>query len=133
MSKFVTQTYYLNMEHPSRWYAVCTKSRFEKKLAEKLNSKGIEAYTPVRKTLKQWSDRKKWVDEVLIRSYVFVRITPLQYDTVLNTPGAVRMCGWKASPPHPRYADKVVENYCRNRYGNHWKFPLTCPPEPRSG
>jgi transcription antitermination factor NusG len=80
------------------WYAVYTKSRHEKKLAGRLSERGIEAYIPLRKTLKQWSDRKKPVEEVLIRSYVFVKILPAQYDTVLGHPGAVRFIRFNGRP-----------------------------------
>ncbi len=86
------------MEHTLRWYAVYTKSRQEKKLASRLSSCGIEAYTPLRKTLKQWSDRKKMVEEPLIRSYVFVRISRPMYDAVLDTPGAVRFVWFGGEP-----------------------------------
>jgi len=77
------------MEDPAKWYAVYTKSRTEKKLTGRLNEKGIESYLPLRKTLKQWSDRKKIVEEPLISSYVFVNIQNSRYYDVLNTQGAV--------------------------------------------
>jgi transcription antitermination factor NusG len=81
-----------NIQHPSsaHWHALYTRSRNEKKVSERLTEKGIEAYVPLHKVLHQWSDRKKWVEEPLIRSYVFVRIEPEHYYEVLNTPGAVR-------------------------------------------
>ena len=87
-------------DHP--WYAVYTKSRYEKKLAEKLNEKGIEAYVPLKKVVRQWSDRKKLVAEPLIRSYCFVRPQPgpRQYDEVLDTDGAVRFI-WFSGKPAP--------------------------------
>jgi transcriptional antiterminator RfaH len=90
------------MENQAHWYAVYTKPRSEKKLANRLNDQGIEAYLPLRRTLKQWSDRKKMVDEPLISSYVFVRIFQEHYFTVLNTPGAVKyiwFCGKPAAIP----------------------------------
>ena len=82
------------------WYAVYTKSRHEKMLAELLREKGIEAYVPLRKVVRQWSDRKKLVAEPLIRSYCFVRPGPKDYYEVLNTEGAVRYVWFsgKAAP-----------------------------------
>jgi len=84
------------------WYAVYTKSRYEKKLAENLKEKGIEAYVPLRKVVRQWSDRKKLVAEPLIRSYCFVRPEPgpKQYSEVLETDGAVRFI-WFSGKPAP--------------------------------
>lgn len=86
------------MDQESGWYAVYTKSRQEKSLLSRLSVQGIESYVPLRKTLKQWSDRKKWVEEVLIRSYVFVKVRRNQYDAVLNTPGAVRFIWFDGKP-----------------------------------
>ena len=82
----------MNNDHPvsSKWHALYTRSRTEKKVAERLIKEGIESYVPLRKVLHQWSDRKKWVEEPLIRSYVFVKIFPEQYYQALNIPGAVR-------------------------------------------
>jgi len=72
------------------WYAVYTRSRTEKQTQELLLRSGIEVYLPLVKNLKQWSDRKKWVEEPLFRSYLFVHISPAEYYDVLNIPGAVR-------------------------------------------
>lgn len=82
------------------WYAVYTRSRHEKMLAQLLNEKRIEAYVPLRRVLRQWSDRRKLVDEPLIRSYCFVRPEPSQYYDVLNTDGAVRYV-WFSGKPAP--------------------------------
>ena len=56
------------------WYVLYTKSRNEKLVAERLKEIGIETYCPVLKKVKQWSDRKKVVEEPLFKSYVFVRL-----------------------------------------------------------
>lgn len=71
------------------WFAIYTKSKFEKKVHALLLEQAIEAYLPLQKKLHQWSDRKKWVESPLINSYVFVRITEKDYFRVLNTPGVV--------------------------------------------
>jgi transcriptional antiterminator RfaH len=86
------------MEKTAHWYAVYTKPRNEKKLADRLNRRGVEAYLPLRRTLKQWSDRRKMVEEPLISSYVFVNISQEKYFDVLNTPGAVRYIWFSGKP-----------------------------------
>ncbi len=73
-----------------KWYAIYTKPRWEKKVADLLLDKKIEHYLPLQKVLKQWSDRKKWIREPLFRSYVFVYISPEEYLPALQTPGVVR-------------------------------------------
>lgn len=83
-----------------RWFAAYTKPKNEKKVLERLTANGIEAYLPLQKSLKQWSDRKKLVEEPVIRSYIFVRITEKDYYKVLNTVGVIRYVTFegKAAP-----------------------------------
>jgi len=78
------------MRNQYQWYPVYTNPRAEKKAYEHLVKKSIEVYLPLKKTLKQWSDRKKWVQEPLITSYVFVYIKISEMAAVLTTPGISR-------------------------------------------
>ncbi|MBT2562819.1 UpxY family transcription antiterminator [Pedobacter sp. ISL-68] len=73
-----------------RWYPVYTRSRAEKKANEELNRKGIQTYLPLKKVVKQWSDRKKIVEEPLIKSYLFAYISAREYAEVLMTNGVAR-------------------------------------------
>lgn len=73
-----------------RWYPVYTRSRAEKKAYDELLRKNIVAYLPLKKTLKQWSDRKKIVEEPLIKSYLFVYISAKEHAEVLMTNGISR-------------------------------------------
>ena len=57
-----------------KWIAVYTKSRHEKAVIKELENKNIEAYCPMFKERRQWSDRKGWVEFPLFRSYVFAKI-----------------------------------------------------------
>lgn len=77
-------------EASPKWYPVYTRSRAEKQAFELLQNKGMEVYLPLQKTLKRWSDRKKWVTEPLFQSYLFVRIIQQQQTEVLMTKGVVR-------------------------------------------
>jgi transcriptional antiterminator RfaH len=72
------------------WYALYTRSRTEKKVEIELRHRDITLFLPMRKTLRQWSDRKKWVEVPLFNSYIFVYISEKQYLDVLRTPNAVR-------------------------------------------
>jgi transcriptional antiterminator RfaH len=73
-----------------KWYPVYTRSRAEKKASDELNRKGIATYLPLKKTVKQWSDRKKIIEEPLIKSYLFVYISAKEYAEVLMTNGITR-------------------------------------------
>ncbi len=97
-----------------KWYAIYTKPRWEKKVADLLLDKKIEHYLPLQKVLKQWSDRKKWIREPLFRSYVFVYISPEEYLPALQTPGVVRFVTFEkkavAIPPVQIEAIKTFIN-----------------------
>ena len=91
-----------------KWYPVYTLPRNEKKANAALSSKGVETYLPLRRQLKQWSDRKKWVDEPFITSYLFVRIPAQAQREVLNTRGIARFIyfgGKVASMPDRQMSD----------------------------
>lgn len=72
------------------WYVLYTKSRYEKAVADKLALEGIDAYCPLLKKKKLWSDRWKWVHEPLFRSYCFVSLEDKDRDSVFTIPGVVR-------------------------------------------
>lgn len=71
------------------WHALYVNSRAEKKVCEVLNSRNIEAYVPLVKTLRQWSDRKKKVELPLMNGYVFVNTSTKENDAILQTKGVV--------------------------------------------
>ncbi len=72
-----------------RWYAIYTRPRHEKKVYGMLVEQGTECYLPLEKTLRQWSDRKKWISQPMFRSYVFVFIDIKNYLNVLKIDGIV--------------------------------------------
>ena len=74
----------------SKWYPVYTNPRAEKKAHQSLINKGVETYLPLHRQLKKWSDRKKWVEEPFIKSYLFVRIKDHEQTEVLMTKGISR-------------------------------------------
>ncbi|MCB9044868.1 MAG: UpxY family transcription antiterminator [Chitinophagales bacterium] len=82
------------------WYVLYTKSRNEKKVAKRLEEKGIEVYCPLREEVRQWSDRKKKVAEPVFRSYLFVNLADYTKESVevLYTPGTVRFLWWNNKP-----------------------------------
>lgn len=86
------------MTEEKKWYAVYTKSRCEKKVADLLLKKGIENYCPLNKVQKQWSDRKKIILIPLFTSYVFVRISPEEHVTIRQTQGILNFVYWLSKP-----------------------------------
>jgi len=66
------------------WYAVNCKYRCEKIVARDLQYKGIEAYVPTLKRVKQYASRKKLLESALIPSHVFVKINRDCYLQILQ-------------------------------------------------
>jgi len=78
-----------NNPYQYQWFALYTKSRAEKKVLAALSQMGIEVYLPLRKELRYWSDRRKWVEMPIINSYVFVCIRMDEYRRVFDCKGVV--------------------------------------------
>jgi transcription antitermination factor NusG len=78
------------MDHTYKWYPIYTRSRAEKKTQLAFARKNITSYLPLRKVEKQWSDRKKLVEEPLLKSYLFVYISAKEYTEVMMTEGVAR-------------------------------------------
>ena len=88
------------------WYAVYTKPRWEKKVASLLTERGIEAYCPLNKTRKKWSDRIKWVEEPLFKFDVFVNISmEAGQPEVRWTNGVLNFVYWMGKPARIRQAE----------------------------
>jgi len=80
------------------WYAVYTRARWEKKVADQLTKVAIENYCPLNRVVKQWSDRKKTIEEPLFISYVFVRASKQQMNMVRELYGIVNFVYWLGKP-----------------------------------
>lgn len=58
-----------------QWLAIYVKSCMEKKTAERLSAMGIECYLPVQEEIRQWSDRKKKIERLVMPMMIFVRVS----------------------------------------------------------
>ncbi|MFM2439502.1 MAG: hypothetical protein RLZ16_499 [Bacteroidota bacterium] len=81
-----------------RWHVIYTKSKWERKVDGLLMQKGFESWCPVQKRERQWSDRKKIIEEPLFRSYVFVKVSKLDYTLLLSTMGVVNFLYFEKKP-----------------------------------
>lgn len=61
---------------PRQWLVAYVQSCLEKKTAQRLAAMGIECYLPVQSEIRQWSDRRKRVDRLVIPMMIFVHVTP---------------------------------------------------------
>lgn len=84
-----------------QWYAVHTRPRHEKVVAEQLVRRDIECFLPLREVLSRWKDRRKMVQFPLFPGYLFVHaeIRKSRLD-ILKVDSVVRILGFngKAEP-----------------------------------
>jgi transcriptional antiterminator RfaH len=94
---------------PSGWYLIYTKPRHEKKVYTQLTERNINSFLPLAKKLRTWHDRKKYVDEPLFPSYVFVYLNDLQnYYEGIDAEGSLHYV--KIGKEIARVNEAVVEN-----------------------
>lgn len=92
------------------WFACYTKPRAEKVAAQELLQQDIEHYLPLQRTRRKWSDRMKWVDVPLFRSYIFVRISNEQYNKVLAINSIARFITFESKAvPIPDYQVESIK------------------------
>jgi transcription antitermination factor NusG len=99
-------------QNPTRnWYALYTRPNFEKRIEQELQKMGVQPYLPLRATLRQWSDRKKWIEAPLFSCYVFVKADPRERLLALTPEGVVRMLGRHGQPSIiPEFEITAVKN-----------------------
>lgn len=83
---------------PNEWFAVYTRPRHEKKVAEQLSNKGIQVFLPLRTVISHWKDRRKEVRFPLFTGYVFVHIVLEERLSVLRIPGVVQFVASEGKP-----------------------------------
>jgi len=90
----------LDPSQPSRWFALYTTSRHEKRVAQHLSQREIEHYLPLFRAQRRWSDGSKvTLDLPLFPCYLFVHIRRNQRGRVLEVPGALGVVGGIGGEP----------------------------------
>ncbi len=94
----------------SNWYAVWTRARHEKRVAQELQESRIVTFLPLLQQIHQWSDRRRKVEVPMFSCYAFVRIAQEAEERrkVLRTPGVLGFVGSeRRGTPIP---DHEIEN-----------------------
>jgi len=93
----------------SRWFAVYTTCRHEKRIAQHLMQREIEHYLPLYQTERKWRDGSRVTLELpLFPSYLFVHIRRSERASVLSVPGALAVVGGTGGEPAP-LPDAAIE------------------------
>jgi transcription antitermination factor NusG len=106
------------------WYVVYTKPRWEKKVYTLLTDKNIEAYCPLNKVRKKWSDRIKWVEEPLFKSYVFVKVAAEDLTGVRMINGVVNFVYWLGKPAIVKNKEIEIIRKFLNEHDEVWAEPV---------
>jgi transcription antitermination factor NusG len=110
------------------WYAIYTRPRWEKKVFALLVEKGMETYCPLNKVQKKWSDRLKWVEEPLFKSYLFVKLTEDEMPKVRGIAGVVNYVYWLGKPAIVRESEIRAIKKFLNEYTNVRVEPIDLRP-----
>ena len=86
----------------SKWFALYTTSRHEKRVAQHLSQRQIEFYLPLYRSERKWSDGSRVTLELpLFPGYLFIRIRRNERVSVLRVPGALAVVSGTGGEPSP--------------------------------
>lgn len=80
------------------WYVLYTKPRHENSLTQLMRQDGWTVYCPLKKTLNQWSDRKKIIQTPLFPGFIFIQCSESDRKKALQYPSAIRFLYWLKQP-----------------------------------
>ena len=72
----------MKTEKDANWYVLRVKIGCEKKIGLNLHNLGFEVLYPLKRELRDWSDRKKWVEVAIFVGYIFVKISKTEKNKV---------------------------------------------------
>ena len=108
-----------------KWFAVHTRSRHEKVVAQEVRERGVTTFLPLVREVRRWSDRQKVVESPLFSCYVFVKMVPRNDERcrVLRVNGVLRFVGTHGMGiPIPDEQIQAVQSAARGS-----SLPFCCP------
>jgi transcription antitermination factor NusG len=89
----------VHSEAPLSWYALHTRSRHEKRVAERLSSQQLETFLPVHRSRHTWKNGvHAMVDIPLFPCYLFARTSIHERTRLLQHPGVLGFASSSARP-----------------------------------
>lgn len=86
-----------------RWYAAYTSANHEKRVAEQMGMRGLEAFLPLYECVRRWRNGRVTLHRPLFPGYVFVRMALRERLRVQQISGVARLVGFDGTPvalPH---------------------------------
>lgn len=94
-----------------KWYALYVKMHHEKKLAQRFRDQGIEHFLPIQTVVRQWSDRKKKIEQVVIPMMIFVHVEEGDRIALLQDPSALSYLTLRGTRHPATIPDKEMERF----------------------
>lgn len=94
-----------------KWYALYVKMHHEKKLSQRLSDKGVEHFLPIQTVVRQWSDRKKKIDQVVIPMMIFVHVEEQERTAILEDSSAISFFTLRGSHKPTVIPDHDMERF----------------------
>jgi len=93
-------------------------------IAAQLEGQGFECFLPKYKSLREWSDRKKEVEQPLFPGYLFCRFDYSQRRPVVVTPGVLQVvgCGRTPTPIEDREMEAIQIAVASGVPGQPWPY-----------
>lgn len=106
------------------WYALQCWLRKESTIAAQLEGQGFECFLPKYKSVREWSDRKKEVEQPLFPGYLFCRFDYTQRRPVVVTPGVLQVvgCGRTPTPIEDREIEAIQIAVASGVPGQPWPY-----------
>lgn len=77
-------------ENAKKWYILKTPPRAEKKIHQFLLKNDIDSFLPLQRKLRNWHDRKKWIEVPLFNSYIFINIETKKRTKIFELHNAIK-------------------------------------------
>ncbi len=94
-----------------KWLAAYVKMHHEKKVRDYLTSLNIDNFLPVQTEIRQWSDRKKKIERVLIPMMIFVNVNSEEQQTVVRLPSVIRYLVLRGDKMPTEIPDSQMESF----------------------
>jgi len=101
------------MINKKRWFAVYTYFRREKSAISALEKLGIECFIPLMNKTKKYDRKIKHYSVPLINHYIFVKVSEVDFNTVLGSRDVIRFIKFGSKPsPIPDSEINILKRIC---------------------
>jgi transcription antitermination factor NusG len=77
-------------QNVNNWYVLMTQPRAAKLVGKRLAEIEFENFVPIQRQLRQWHDRKKWVEVPILNYYIFVYTNNKRRNKVFEVTGITK-------------------------------------------